>query len=219
MKGSSRLPSNISKTKFCCPNDAREEQSQKLLFCPQPRCGKMQPCVSSRAAPLFTLPLWPALGVFLQVPETMPAQGTGGGERLTIGIADTLPSRTPAGLPTESRGRWLCPALLSLHWAAPLLGLSALSSSGKTAWGTGLLLLLNQTWAEMDVQAWGVLSQPEVKILPLPASFAGVECLLCPLGQTCWPAGPLHWLFVKGLAPRGSALGAAKWCLNNAANG
>lgn len=32
-----------------------EEQSQKFLFCPQPRCGKIQPYISSRAVPLFTL--------------------------------------------------------------------------------------------------------------------------------------------------------------------
>ena len=58
------------------------------------------------SVPLFTLPPRLALEVFLQLPETMPAQGTGEGERLTIGIANILPNRVPTGLPPDSRGRW-----------------------------------------------------------------------------------------------------------------
>lgn len=172
----------------------------------------MQPFISSRAAPLFTLPPWPALEVFLQVPETMPAQGTGGGERSTIGIANTPPSRAPTGLPAESRGRRLCPALLSLHWALPSLGLSALSSSGKTAWGQRFA-----STAESDLSQ-GVCTSLGCFISTWSQDFATTSFLRW-WGTFTVSIGtdlPLCWMFIKGLAPQGSAPGAAKWCLNKA---
>lgn len=139
---------------------------------------------------------WPGLELFLKLSETMPAQETGEGEKFTVRIGDIPPIiGCLPGSPWKKRhvGTGYCWEA-DLPGAVPSFWLSALSSSGKNAWDIGLLLMLNQTEAEMGGQPWGVLSPHKAKTLLFVTSLSCHSQLPSPL----WDVYCVHWNWQTG---------------------